>query len=202
VLFSTHRDALHTQSVPWAAQSMSECRSQRDVASLDMALRKPGRQHVLESYFVMVFTLQGGRVATFQEFTDSAGINAAFARSQARSRPTSGRTRQPQRGCDPASRPLTSRRPIGTMSATCVDSQGTRISAASSHGKLDCVEVLKVHIAVHVDSERRASNPPCPSSRASADPAKLRALTRRPPAGSAGIAPPVGSASANTPTGY
>ena len=32
-----------------------------------------------ESDFVMVFTLQGGKVATFREFTDSAGINAAFA---------------------------------------------------------------------------------------------------------------------------
>ena len=31
-----------------------------------------------ESDFVMVFTLRGGKVATFQEFTDSAGINAAF----------------------------------------------------------------------------------------------------------------------------
>jgi ketosteroid isomerase-like protein len=32
-----------------------------------------------ESDFVMVFTLREGRVASFQEFTDSAGINAAFA---------------------------------------------------------------------------------------------------------------------------
>jgi ketosteroid isomerase-like protein len=32
-----------------------------------------------ESDFVMVFTLQGGKVATFREFSDSAGINAAFA---------------------------------------------------------------------------------------------------------------------------
>ena len=32
-----------------------------------------------ESDFVMVFTLRGGKVATFREFTDSAGINAAFA---------------------------------------------------------------------------------------------------------------------------
>jgi uncharacterized protein len=32
-----------------------------------------------ESDFAMVFTLRGGKVATFQEFTDSAGINAAFA---------------------------------------------------------------------------------------------------------------------------
>ena len=32
-----------------------------------------------ESDFVMVFTLREGKVATFQEFTDSAGINAAFA---------------------------------------------------------------------------------------------------------------------------
>ena len=29
--------------------------------------------------FVMVFTLRDGKVATFREFTDSAGINAAFA---------------------------------------------------------------------------------------------------------------------------
>ena len=32
-----------------------------------------------ESDFAMVFTLRGGKVATFQEFTDSAGVNAAFA---------------------------------------------------------------------------------------------------------------------------
>jgi uncharacterized protein len=32
-----------------------------------------------ESDFVMVFTLRDGKVATFREFTDSAGINAAFA---------------------------------------------------------------------------------------------------------------------------
>jgi len=32
-----------------------------------------------DSDFVMVFTLRGGKVARFQEFTDSAGINAAFA---------------------------------------------------------------------------------------------------------------------------
>jgi ketosteroid isomerase-like protein len=32
-----------------------------------------------ESDFVMVFTLRDGKVARFQEFTDSAGINAAFA---------------------------------------------------------------------------------------------------------------------------
>jgi uncharacterized protein len=32
-----------------------------------------------DSDFVMVFTLRGGKVAAFQEFTDSAGINAAFA---------------------------------------------------------------------------------------------------------------------------
>ena len=32
-----------------------------------------------ESDFVMVFTLRGGKVAAFQEFTDSAGINEAFA---------------------------------------------------------------------------------------------------------------------------
>jgi ketosteroid isomerase-like protein len=31
------------------------------------------------SDFVMVFTLRDGKVARFQEFTDSAGINAAFA---------------------------------------------------------------------------------------------------------------------------
>ena len=32
-----------------------------------------------ESDFVMVFTLRDGKVSRFQEFTDSAGINAAFA---------------------------------------------------------------------------------------------------------------------------
>ena len=32
-----------------------------------------------DAEFVMVFTLRGGRVAAFQEFSDSAGINAAFA---------------------------------------------------------------------------------------------------------------------------
>jgi ketosteroid isomerase-like protein len=32
-----------------------------------------------DSDFVMVFTLRDGKVAAFQEFTDSAGINAAFA---------------------------------------------------------------------------------------------------------------------------
>ena len=32
-----------------------------------------------ESDFVMVFTLRDGKVAGFQEFTDSAAINAAFA---------------------------------------------------------------------------------------------------------------------------
>jgi ketosteroid isomerase-like protein len=32
-----------------------------------------------ESDFVMVFTLRDGKVARFQEFTDSAAINAAFA---------------------------------------------------------------------------------------------------------------------------
>jgi ketosteroid isomerase-like protein len=31
------------------------------------------------SDFVMVFTLRGGKVAAFQEFADSAAINAAFA---------------------------------------------------------------------------------------------------------------------------
>jgi ketosteroid isomerase-like protein len=31
------------------------------------------------SDFVMVFTLRDGKIAAFQEFTDSAGINAAFA---------------------------------------------------------------------------------------------------------------------------
>jgi ketosteroid isomerase-like protein len=30
--------------------------------------------------FAMVFTLRDGKVASFREFTDSAGINAAFAR--------------------------------------------------------------------------------------------------------------------------
>ena len=32
-----------------------------------------------ESDFVMVFTLRDGKLTKFQEFTDSAGINAAFA---------------------------------------------------------------------------------------------------------------------------
>jgi uncharacterized protein len=32
-----------------------------------------------ESDFVMVFTLRDGKITAFQEFTDSAGINAAFA---------------------------------------------------------------------------------------------------------------------------
>jgi ketosteroid isomerase-like protein len=32
-----------------------------------------------ESDFVMVFTLRDGRIARFQEFTDSAGVNATFA---------------------------------------------------------------------------------------------------------------------------
>ena len=31
------------------------------------------------SDFVMVFTLHAGKIVAFQEFTDSAGINAAFA---------------------------------------------------------------------------------------------------------------------------
>jgi uncharacterized protein len=31
-----------------------------------------------DSDFVMVFTLRGGKVAAFQEFTDSAAVNAAF----------------------------------------------------------------------------------------------------------------------------
>ena len=33
-----------------------------------------------ESDFVMVFTLTNGKIDTFREFTDSAAINAAFAR--------------------------------------------------------------------------------------------------------------------------
>ena len=32
-----------------------------------------------DSDFAMVFTLRNGKVASFREFTDSAGINAAFA---------------------------------------------------------------------------------------------------------------------------
>lgn len=32
-----------------------------------------------DSDFVMVFTFLGGKITMFQEFTDSAGINAAFA---------------------------------------------------------------------------------------------------------------------------
>jgi ketosteroid isomerase-like protein len=42
------------------------------------AVAKPTGK-TFESDFVMVFTLRGGKVAAFQEFTDSAGINAAFA---------------------------------------------------------------------------------------------------------------------------
>lgn len=34
---------------------------------------------MFDSDFAMVFTLRGGKVATFREFTDSAAINAAFA---------------------------------------------------------------------------------------------------------------------------
>ena len=33
---------------------------------------------MFESDFVMVFTLRGGKVAAFQEFTDVAAVNAAF----------------------------------------------------------------------------------------------------------------------------
>jgi len=39
--------------------------------------RTTGR--TFDSDFVMVFTLQGGKVTAFQEFTDSAAINASFA---------------------------------------------------------------------------------------------------------------------------
>jgi uncharacterized protein len=39
--------------------------------------KRTGR--MFDSDFVMVFTLRDGKVATFQEFTDSAAINAAFA---------------------------------------------------------------------------------------------------------------------------
>jgi uncharacterized protein len=39
--------------------------------------RATGR--LFDADFVMVFTLRAGRIATFREFTDSAGINAAFA---------------------------------------------------------------------------------------------------------------------------
>jgi ketosteroid isomerase-like protein len=42
------------------------------------AVSKPSGKS-FESDFVMVFTLRDGRVARFQEFTDSAGINAAFS---------------------------------------------------------------------------------------------------------------------------
>ena len=42
------------------------------------AVTKPTSK-TFESDFVMVFTLQGGKVTRFQEFSDSAGINAAFA---------------------------------------------------------------------------------------------------------------------------
>ena len=34
---------------------------------------------VVDADFAMVFTLRDGKVATFREFTDGAGINAAFA---------------------------------------------------------------------------------------------------------------------------
>lgn len=37
------------------------------------------RGKTFDADFVMVFTLRGGKVAAFQEFSDSAGINAAFA---------------------------------------------------------------------------------------------------------------------------
>lgn len=33
-----------------------------------------------ESDFVMVFTFRNGKIGQFREFTDSAGVNAAFAR--------------------------------------------------------------------------------------------------------------------------
>jgi uncharacterized protein len=39
--------------------------------------RTTGR--TFESDFVMVFTLEGGKVTSFQEFSDSAAINASFA---------------------------------------------------------------------------------------------------------------------------
>jgi ketosteroid isomerase-like protein len=39
-------------------------------------VKKTGR--TFESDFAMVFTLKGGKVAAFREFTDSAAINAAF----------------------------------------------------------------------------------------------------------------------------
>jgi ketosteroid isomerase-like protein len=41
------------------------------------AVTKPTGK-ILESDFVMVFTLRDGKIARFREFTDSAGINAAF----------------------------------------------------------------------------------------------------------------------------
>jgi ketosteroid isomerase-like protein len=42
------------------------------------AITKPTGKS-FESDFAMVFTMRDGKVAKFQEFTDSAGINAAFA---------------------------------------------------------------------------------------------------------------------------
>jgi uncharacterized protein len=43
-----------------------------------------GTSKLFESDFVMVFTLREGKVVHFQEFTDSAGVNAAWEGIRAR----------------------------------------------------------------------------------------------------------------------
>ena len=48
-----------------------------DVAG--QALVKPGTRRTFDADFAMVFTLKDGKVVRFREFTDSAGVNAAFA---------------------------------------------------------------------------------------------------------------------------
>ena len=52
---SAHSHAVGPSRSRGRFNPMSECRWLRDVASLDMALRRPGRRHVFESYFVVVF---------------------------------------------------------------------------------------------------------------------------------------------------
>jgi ketosteroid isomerase-like protein len=47
-----------------------------DIPTL-LGLMTTGR--TFESDFVMVFALQRGQIASFQEFTDSAALNASFA---------------------------------------------------------------------------------------------------------------------------
>jgi len=49
---SAHSHAVGPSRSRGRFNPMSECRWLRDVASLDMALRRPGRRHVFESYFV------------------------------------------------------------------------------------------------------------------------------------------------------